>query len=114
MKISVLGNIIDTENIYQITPIYQKQNDHFSFTFSILFFNDKEFKVFKNAGVYFDGSTYLNIPEENIKDYKEGTQERAINSITYKKNLKEIETLRDVVISYWSNNQSNIPKIEFI
>ena len=41
MKISVLGNIIDTEDIYQITPIEKIHHDNFKFQFVILFFNKK-------------------------------------------------------------------------
>lgn len=93
MKISVLGDIIETENIYKITNI-RFDNKCIKVSYGII------------AGVYFDvigcGNTHLvrvglGVDLKNI-------------STVQKSKLKEI---RDVIIAYWSNNQSNIPKIEF-
>lgn len=110
MKISVLGNIIDTELIYNITPI--KESDRWvDFKFFIKFFNDKELLIERTSNCYiYDG--YIIISGSNSRN--PGNIEDIHNSEHYKKALKEITTLRDAIIAYWSNNQSAIPKLEFV
>ena len=117
MKISVIGNIIDTEDIYIITPIIGdgcwtrsslNSNSHLShsgYSFIIKFFNNKKLIIRLDGqsefgyGKIIEKTMWYDNPEE----YKEKIQilEHKLNE------------LRNQVIKYWLDNQTVIPKIEF-
>jgi hypothetical protein len=100
MKISVLGNLIDTENIYQITPIvFTKYDDRDWCEGSWIETEESECEKAKFKIKFFNSNSLI----IEIDCYKDKDAE-----------IQKIKTLRDVVIGYWSNNQSNIPKVEFI
>lgn len=107
MKISVLGHIIDTKNIYDITPIkgdacwtYLNSGlTHSSFSFKIKFFNKKSLTI----ELYGD-DLYPKKDEESWwdKDYDKKLLQ-----------LKDkINGIRSEVIDYWNESKSEIPKIE--
>lgn len=119
MKISVLGNIIDTEDIYQITPIKENQ-------FNINFFNSKSLTIYRSfyellCKKFIEETNPSNELKQQLKNsfclyISPELYEYEINNkekIT-KECERQLETIRNVIISYWSNNQSQIPKIEFI
>lgn len=119
MKISVLGNIIDTKKIYRISNIItNSEYGHIDFEFVIDMYNKKQLCIRKSSGCYINyQEDFATIDEENFKIRCE-TGERIDRKLieeskTYLKYKKQIETLRNVIIAYWSNNQSDIPKIEF-
>lgn len=90
MKVSVLGNIIDTEDIYMITKVMEDLNNY---SFEIKFFNHKEFTV----------STYYHNVYDSSKNSKENNELKK----------EKVSKLRDELIKLWSNNQSDILKLEF-
>ncbi len=104
MKISVLGNIIDTEHIYAITSITKLKFNRDTEMGGYYTTTGPDFRVLEFDIILFDGIK-RNIRKGISFDATELDREEALRAIT---------TLRDVVIGYWSNNQSNIPKIEFI
>lgn len=95
MKIAVLGNIIDTENIYEITKVgfsegcleHQVHKGCYSngFSFDIIQYG----KLITTIGL----SCQTYIAHDHIKD--------------------KVDKIRDKIITYWSQNQSIIPKLEF-
>ena len=106
MKISVLGNIVETEYIYQVTPILIK--DKYTREFKIKMFNQKDFVISLDTfNINNDGT--LEFIHTMYRHNSEQNTEKAIIVI-----LKYLNSIRDEVIKHWSNNQSDIPKIEFI
>lgn len=93
MKIAVLGDIIDTDTIYQIEEVkYNPRNAYpedevYIESFLIKFFNRKELLIQDKNYCYHKGI------DKNL--------------------MIKLNKLREEVIRYWSNNQSQIPKIEF-
>lgn len=113
MKISVIGHVIETKNIYDITPIkgdncwsYLKDdpNDngltHSSFLFKIKFFNKKSLTVELCGGDLYpkddDGESWW------VRDY----DKKLLNL------QDKINEIRNEVIGYWNESSSEIPKIE--
>lgn len=111
MKISVLGDIIDTESIYRITPIEKKENNFFKYYFTIYFFNKEKLLITLDTGIYFSG-THLSINSSGYDNHN-ATLEDALNSKEYKDSLIRIENLRNKIISYWNKSNTNIPLLEF-
>lgn len=106
MLISLLGSVINTENIYTVSEIYDV-DDFTKLQFSILMMND----------IYH----YVTIDTNcSLCEYGNGqivnlyTGEEIKRQVRYQNNLSKINTLRDKLICYWSQNQSTIPKLEFI
>ena len=122
MKISVQGTIIDTEDIYRISPITKDEKRHIYFTFTIFFFNNKTHTISLKSGCYWDGDKYISIDsrgggpytkaEEEYYDFKGDPKEFILNHPLYKERFKQVDKLRDKIISYWSDNQSKIPQLE--
>jgi hypothetical protein len=125
MKIAIQGNILETTDFYKIsniTPIYRKlsekskeiaklryypkvkkrpgSDDEFEngFEFTIESYNRKEITFGISIQGYVDG-----LFEALQKDDWE---------IKTNKALERIETFRNKIISYWSDDQLPIPKIE--
>jgi hypothetical protein len=97
MKINILGVTIDTEKIYQVTEIRKPNNWQFNdsedsqddsrdwlYSFKIVFDNNSEMVI---------TSPYQLGKSKKAEDY--------------------LVDVRKQVIDWWSNNQSDIPKIEF-
>ena len=111
MKISVLGNIIDTELIYKISPIKKTENIFFNFYFTICFFNNKELEVKLDTGIYLKNN-YLIIRKSNYENYN-SSREEVLNRKEYLDELVRIKNLRNKVIEYWNTSKSEIPMLEF-
>jgi hypothetical protein len=100
MKISLLGDIIDTDNIYQVTPIWaqelifcvEKDGAVGNVGFTIKFFNQKKIDIIKDSGAW--------------SDYEKA-------KVAGEERLQQVTKLREELIKIWSNNQSSIPKLEF-
>ncbi len=106
MIISILGNNIDTNNIYQVTPIEfvgligdfeedlryipTSKEECTSVNFTILMFNKKKLEI--KLSRYEDTNWANDLIEER---------------------LQKVTKLREELIKIWSNNQSSIPKLEF-
>ncbi len=103
MKISVLRNIIDTESIYQITSITKLKVNRSEMGAAFFATTGDDFRLLEFEIILF-GNQKTSIKKWVGYNATETDREEALRAIT---------TLRDVVIGYWSNNQSNIPKIEF-
>jgi hypothetical protein len=116
MKISVIGNIIDTKHIYRITPIEEimlpiGMNGGNEYIFTIKMFNDmideKELDIRLSCRDY-DSQKYILIFD---------IEDMCIRESEYYKLSKQtkqaVEILREKIVSYWSNNQLDIPKLEF-
>lgn len=115
MKIIVQGSVIDIDVIWEITPVhnlptlYSKHivlppdNEYWK-RFSVKMFNDKSLDII--------ASVFDLIHEEQPADQ---TKEQKLEYMTEKtKELSfKLNCMRDEVIKYWSNNQSNIPQINF-
>lgn len=87
MKIAINGSIIETENIYEITPINQirsQYKNHFGF----------EIRIFNN--------------ELPISINKVALDEQEITVIS-----DALTKVREGIIALWSNNQSKIPQINY-
>ena len=95
MKISVLGSIIDTKNIYEITPIWTQFNSTYE---NVPLIGNVGFTIYSFNDIHFD----ICLECEDFTDVKAGEIR-----------LAKITKLRDEIIKYWSDNQSEIPKIEF-
>jgi len=101
MKISILGNVIDTQNIYQIGQI----NGSF---FLFHPYND-EVGDYRNFEIKMYNQKNLTITVPNIKF--RATEEQAEDIL--KNNLDKLNNLRERIIKIWSENQSTIPNFEF-
>ncbi len=88
MKISVLGNIIETKYIYKITPVNIFNENCGGFV--IKFLNKKDFLI-KN---YYGGGRIRSTQEDGFS-------------------IDKLEKLRQEVINYWNEDKSDIPQIEF-
>lgn len=95
MKISVIGNIIDTINIYQISKIFEI--DHLSSRSEIIR-KDIQFHIY-----------LLNEPKQ-ITPYLNLSSD--IDSKTYELALKRVNELRDNLINIWNNNKSTLPILD--
>lgn len=98
MKIAVLDNIIDTELIYRISPIKRDGFDDKVY-FIIHIFNQKSLNIC--ISIY--DKTIIGIEISEAKNKGE----------YFKKAEKMLEELRNQVIEKWSNNQGDIPRLEF-
>lgn len=114
MKISILGNIIETEYIYQITnlntdfyeAIFSKKKKIISIDFEILFFNQKKMRIYI-AAYQFD-------EEGNYK----ASSSHAIHSDEVSEKIQQkmpvmIESIRNEILKFWNPEDSKIPKIEY-
>ena len=117
MKISVLGDIIDTKDIYMITSIVgdeyfktsiiktvsgapsekYKHLNHSGFEFNIKFFNKKTLTI------QLDGSDMWRDWNWYEMDYSD-----RIKLVEH-----QITNIRDVMISYWNKDKTKIPRIDF-
>jgi hypothetical protein len=106
MKIIIEGTIIDTEQIYTITPVIGDNHwfytslsvlNHSGFEFTIKFINDNQFTIRLNGStIYDDGSWYKT-------DY-----------INKRDNIESIVTkLHDDIVTIWKDNQTTIPIFKF-
>lgn len=89
MKISLLGNIVDLEQIYEITEL-RKPNTYR--------FNDSEFSG------------------DNPDDWMWSFKVHFFNEKTKRilhDNKESIEKVRNELVDLWSNNQKDIIKIDF-
>lgn len=109
MKISVIGNIIDTKDIYQITPIegdncwaHMSNNKlvNSAYRFKIKLFNQKSITV--------NLSGYDVYPSDGMPYWWKNDYEAKINTVYNKVNM-----LRDKLIVMWNENGNNIPRFEF-
>ena len=117
MKISVLGNIIDTRDIYMITPIvgnehfktselqtaseylHKKWKDlnHSGFDFEIKFFNKKTITIqIDGRDIWSDWNWFETDYLIRIKEVEE-----------------QLIELRNQIVTYWNKEKSEIPSIEF-
>lgn len=108
MKIAVNGNIIDTEHIYKITPLYIQKELYFM-RFYIKLFNNKDIEVFKTTGIYYH-SVGDTLEIKNIEKYIKITRKEALLRSEYVNSLKDITNFRDSIIKIWKDNQSTIPQ----
>lgn len=111
MKISILGIIIDTEDIYMITPVVKpagnsrfddsgysghKESD-WQHQFTIKFFNNKSHTIDE-----------WSVPHPNEEDLEKHGN---IKWTDYK--IMKLNKLRDIIIEEWNANKPVIKKIEF-
>ncbi len=113
MKIAVCGDIIDTEHIYKIDSISSDENLKKYFGFTIYCFNNTKLRI--RRSIY---DIFMTKDESWSNKYLRMEKEQHNNPNFYNELSKkceiELETIRNIIIAYWSNNQSNIPKIDFI
>ena len=91
MKIAINGTVIDTKDIYKITPV-RFCGDYF--TFNVYQFNVK-------------------YPIEVNKYYERNwsiSNEELEKTLKYRINFNKINKFRDDIIFIWSRNQSKIPQ----
>lgn len=109
MLIAVNGNIINTENIYNITPIegdccwssnMTSGLSHSNFLFAICLFNDKNILVGTDISSS-EGEDWWNTGK--FEDY--------ISILN--KHKKRLSKFRDSIIEAWGDNQSKIPNFDF-
>ena len=113
MKISVLGNIIETENIYKIGKIQLINHYNQSYGFEIEFFGKQKLEI--KLSVYRLITNEIGkIIDHNLPHLK--SNEELEKWIIEKKNiiLKQLDLVRNEIIKYWTGNQSQIPQIEFV
>lgn len=103
MKISVLGNIIDTKNIYRITPISD------GCKFDIMMYNQKSFTVYLSSMAINNDGT---ISDSDVICVNRPNAENDID-IAKALVLQYITKIREDIIKIWAENQSDIPLIEF-
>jgi hypothetical protein len=105
MIITVQGKLINTEFIYLICKINKWQvKSEIVLGFVIEFLNEKSIEVHHSFTVnakWVQGKGHVII--ERDKYYA---------SDEYKSELKKITDLRDKIVKIWSENQSEIPKLE--
>jgi hypothetical protein len=111
MKISINGNIIETEDIYRISEITSKDKDHISNFFTIYMFNNQILQVSNYSGCYIDNN-YISINNENTHNTRDITKLKELFEKLNKECLNKIIKTRQDIVDIWSNNQSNIPKFE--
>ena len=118
MKIAVLGNIIDTDNIYKISPIKlpTKEDYFYEISFTIESFNQKILDISIRIGwMYTDGIVTLNsntLQTDNELQKNNITFEELINSKVHITAFKEITRIRKFVIEHWNNGNSSYPRIK--
>lgn len=97
MIISVQGDLIDTEKIYEISEIYEwiYEGKLAGYRFKIKYFNNQEKEVYTRIFPMVD-----NLKKEEIDalviEHKES-----------------IEDLRNRIVEVWNKNQGDIPRFEF-
>lgn len=120
MKIALQGTIIDTENIYKISEINKDTGGHIKFNFKITLFNDIKITVDILSNCYLDPYKYtdgvvarigLDSAIEHYGSY-DNARLAVETSVIYNTQLRKLINLRDKLITYWSNNQTHIPKLE--
>jgi hypothetical protein len=132
MKIAVLGNIIDTELIWNISPLetlctltYSGLNGKIisCSEFTIHFFNKKKMVIRLNIDD-FDNDLNMFEPKLELSNLKEGSESlkyyKEISARTIEDNkrisghmLKLLSDLRNRVIAEWNNNMPIITMLEF-
>ena len=125
MKIAICGATIDTENIYMVHEIiepmeYDGGGRLQTFSFIIESFDNKVLKVVEPIGWYFAGGRYTKnkngITPKDLGKWEEQTIEYKdlVETPEYLKARKNIETLREEVISLWGNGVNQlIPRLGF-
>ena len=116
MKISIQGNLIDTDNIYRIGDIKKECSNMFSF--EIESFNEKTKEIGTTAyPLYQSLLKFLNTQAENSNVPLHSLLTPQKKAELWNKSLeeteKEISEMRENIIKIWSDNQSNIPTFKF-
>ncbi len=120
MLINILGDTIDTEDIYRITPITPEEGFAIAYRFKIMFFNKKDLIIERSVGedVKFEdlGEEVTSAYKKNwphgdcvSKIYAHGMDQNIIAKRTYDKVAK----LRNELEAYWQGHQSRIIKLEY-
>ena len=105
MKISVIGHIIDTANIYQITPVFKI--NRITRVFTIKMFNNFDFEI-KLSSRNIKEDLSVGLPSHHGTGASKEHWDKADKLIDI-----YIENVRNEVIQHWSESQSYITKIEF-
>ena len=115
MKISLLGNIINTKLIYKISDI--KEGACFaSLIFNVHFLNKKTMPISLNTGWYVALSPNKEGLHYTIRDntiQKSMKLQDVKDSDSYKESIEKITTLRNKLVDIWKENQMDIPQLEF-
>ena len=99
MKISVLGDIIDTKKIYKISKLNENgMVIPYRCWFTIHFYNKKEIEISLStssviARVIYNNSDEFNKAKSEVKE--------------------KVVSVRNKVLNYWVENKSDIPVIDF-
>ncbi len=117
MKVAILGNLIETQNIYMITPIAGNCSwgtddtrpglSHGGYYFNIISFNEKKFTVRLHGDDLF------------TNDHKEKpwwSDDNGDYSKYYKKRdiiKRKVEELRNQLVDLWNKDKSTIIQLEF-
>jgi hypothetical protein len=131
MKISVLGSLIDTEFIYDISPVepiskmYSRERKTEyeglaqSAGFTIYFLNKKKLDVslstndFKNnLELYKDDNEYIYSPVNN-RVFETVNRSMELSNTISLHMLNVLNDLRNRIADVWKKSQGNIPKFEF-
>ena len=105
MKIAINGSIIETETIYEITPI---ECGDWVIVFLIKMFNTQQLITVK-MDISFNSRDskyfvwYKGGRNKNFDNYEDARQFA----------ITRIENIRNEIIALWSNNQSTIPQINY-
>lgn len=121
MLISVLGNLINTTDIYRITPITTDEDRHIYHRFTIHFFNQKSMDIELYAQIYNGGDDYvvlypMDCDPNDLRQYiphQALTQQQIEQSQQYQTTLQQITNLYNELVKLWSNYQPTIPQLDF-
>lgn len=104
MIVAINGNLIDTKNIFKITPISKEKewdydNDRDARHFLIVMFNNISLEVFQQSHISTEPLPFDN-PE---------LAQSIIRANVEASNVA-FDKLRESIINVWSDNQSDIPQ----
>lgn len=124
MKISVLGSIINTKKIYQITPIvgdgcwvesnsWESENmilTDSGYMFTIEFLNEKKMKIRLSGNDVFEDDLWWmrsSFSNTSTKITKEEYEDKL------KTIYDELNAFRNTIVAFWNKDKSPIPELIF-
>lgn len=107
MLLAINGTIIDTKNIYKISPIFVNKHGFNSISFTIIFFNGIEEAI---EGIPISSDIYKVEDYITIGNTSKNTSLEEYNKIidNYIENIKKF---RNQIIEYYNRDNSVIPSI---